>query len=208
MNDKPRYLNTSYGYYYQVSTPHKGFEGFSFVKCPKCNNRLKLVEEKNEYKYICPKCKYSMQFCEYQKRFINTNWSRFLKKGIPLYSWRDKCPNCKKFISYITYCINTTFGDQNMCIFEPILLGREPKIDNFIMKVCNVVNMFPEDTNNLFAHIFCRHCDAPISYKNLLHSFINQYSFGLEYVIKSDQIQNIHLEPEDIDKILKSLERY
>ena len=148
-----------------------------------------------------------MRFSEYQKRYNNINWNKIIKKGINLYSWKDNCPNCKSIISHISYCINVNFGDESLFIFKPILLGKCSKIDVFIMNVCNVVNMFP-DSNNLSAHIFCRYCDAPISYNDLEKSFLNQTKYGLEYVIKQNEILNINLEPEDINKLLNYLERY
>lgn len=211
INNIERYLNSNFGYYYQpnLSNSHsKGLEVFKTVKCPKCSHNLKLNNQNDQYKYVCQSCKYIMNFSEYQKRYNNINWTKIIKKGINLYSWRDKCPNCKNLISHITYCINNTFGDESLCIFKPILLGKNSKIDSFVMNVCNVVNMFPEENNNLFAHIFCRHCDAPISYDDLLNSFLRQKSFGLEYIIKMNQIENINLEPEDINKLLNYLERY
>lgn len=209
-NSLPRFLNPNYGYYYQPhqNMQHKNNEHLKHVKCPKCSHNFKLNILDNQYKYICTHCKYEMKFSEYQKRYNNINWLKISKKGIPLYSWKDNCPNCKNLISHISYCINNTFGDESLCIFKPILLGKCLKLDNFIMNVCNVVNMFPDDDSNLCAHIYCRHCDAPISYKNLVLSFLKQKSFGLEYIIKEKEISNLGLDPEDINKLLINLERY
>ncbi|MBU3831004.1 MAG: hypothetical protein H9897_02515 [Candidatus Ureaplasma intestinipullorum] len=210
MSVKPRYLDSNYGYYYspQINVIHsKPIDNFKSVKCPKCNYDLKLIRISNIYKYVCAHCKYIMRFSEYQKRYNNINWNKIIKKGISLYSWKDNCPNCKSIISYISYCINANFGDESLFIFKPILLGKCNKIDSFIMNVCNVVNMFP-DNNNLSAHIFCIHCDAPISYNNLEKSFLNQTKYGLEYTIKQSEITNINLEPEDVNKLLNYLERY
>ncbi len=207
----PRFLDSKYGYYYLPSFNQnqlKLSEHYKHVLCPKCNSIFKFDMSNENYHYCCNKCNYKMKFIEYQRRFNNLNWSRIIKKGISLYSWKDNCPNCKNSISHITYCINNTFGDESLCIFEPILLGKCSKLDDFIINVCNVVNMFPDDNNNLCAHIFCRHCDAPVSYKDLLKSFLNQPSFRLEYVLKNVQLANLNIEPEDINSLLVNLERY
>ena len=176
------------------------------VKCPKCNHTLVYQFSKNNYS--CSKCTYQMSFVEYQKRYININWFKSLSLGIRLYSWDSECPNCKNYNPCISYCINQSFGSEEMCYFEPILLGKLVKIDNFIMKFCQAINLFPNEKNELSAAIFCSKCDAPYSYDFLLKSFLDQKILDVEFIIKKDVLQKIiNLKANDVISTILDLKK-
>lgn len=176
------------------------------IKCPKCNHHLDYSLTKNNYS--CVKCGYQISFNEYQKRYININWFKSLDLGIRLYSWDSQCPNCQNYNPCISYCINQSFGSEEMCYFEPILLGKLVKVDNFIMKFCQAINLFPNEKNELAAAIFCSKCDAPYSYDFLQKSFLEQKILDVEFVIKKDVLQKIiNLKANDVISTILELKK-
>ena len=136
-NSLSRFLNPNYGYYYQPqqNMQHKNNEHLKHVKCPKCSHNFKLNILDNLYKYICTHCKYEMKFSEYQKRYNNINWLKISKKGIPLYSWKDNCPNCKNLV--LSFIKQKSFG------LEYII--KEKEISN--------LGLDPEDINKLLINL-------------------------------------------------------
>lgn len=187
------------------NSPH--YQSNSLVACPKCHSRLKLVRNKEQDDYYeCVACASMMSFAEYQKRFININWTRQIKNGVVLYSWDGKCPNCGEINPFLSYCINENFGTEDLCRYAPILLGSVPKIDALIMKMCRAINKFPNSKGQLSARIFCSRCDAPIPYNSLLDSFLNEKVLDVEYVIKKEVLlTKLKLTPEDISKTMNYL---
>lgn len=181
-------------------------DGFKPVVCPKCNGKLVIHHDKNlDHYYECVNCQEMMEFSEYQKRFINLNWPKEIKNGVTLYSWDGVCPNCNTPNPFLSYCINENFGTEELCEYEPILLGKIAKLDLFIMRFCKAINLFPNKNGVLTAHIFCSKCDAPLSYENLVNSFLSQKALDVEYVIKKELLQTMPLLPEDITKSLNYL---
>lgn len=186
-------------------SPHA--ENNRLVPCPKCGGKLKINhDDHQDHYYQCLNCHYLMEFSEYQKRFINLNWDKQIKNGIVLYSWDGICPNCKQQNPFLSYCINENFGTEELCEYEPILLGCVPKIDGFIMRFCRAINKFPNTKKELSARIFCSKCDAPIPYSSLVDSFLSQSTLDVEFVIKKELLTGkINLQPEDITKTMNYL---
>ena len=210
INFKSAYTSTKYTRFIQMEMASKvrmhNLDTYKHVPCPKCGNKLVVKHDDNlDHVYVCPKDGYTMEFSQYQKMFINLNWSRQIKNGIVLYSWDGICPNCGQMNPFLSYCLNENFGTEELCEYEPILLGNVPKIDAFIMRYCRAINQFPNKKGELSAHIFCSKCDAPIPYDKLVDSFLNQKVLDVEYVIKKEAIQKINLAPEDITKTLNYL---
>lgn len=177
------------------------------IKCPRCMSAFIFINDNNEMHYECKKCKYTMSFLEYQKRYINTNWFKTMEFGVKLYSWDSICPNCENDNPCISYCINQSFGDEQMCYFYPLLLGSVGKLDSFIMKFCRTVNLFPDENKQLIATMFCSKCDAPYSHEFLLKSFLEQKVFDVEFNMKKNVLKDmINLKATDITKLLDNLE--
>ena len=125
-----------------------------------------------------------------------------------MYSWDSQCPNCQNYNPCISYCINQSFGSEEMCYFEPILLGKLVKVDNFIMKFCQAINLFPNEKNELAAAIFCSKCDAPYSYDFLQKIFLEQKILDVEFVIKKDVLQKIiNLKANDVISTILDLKK-
>lgn len=177
------------------------------VKCPKCNGTFDFKNVNNKLFYECKKCSTTMSFIEYQKRYINLNWHKTVEIGIPLYSWDSLCPNCGNSNPCISYCVNQAVGSEELCMFEPLLLGSVPHLDNFIMKFCRTINLFPDKNNTLSSTIFCMKCDAPYSHEFIKESFLKQQEFDIEFIIKKDTLKNIvNLKVTDLTKLLSNLE--
>lgn len=179
---------------------------YTDVKCPKCNGSFTFKNVGSKMFYECKKCGATMTFNEYQKRFINLNWQKTIELGIPLYSWDSICPNCNNPNPCVSYCINQAVGSEEMCMFEPLLLGSVPHLDNFIMKFCRTINLFPDSNNTLSATIFCMKCDAPYSHEFIRDSFLKQPEFDIEFVAKKETLKNvINLKVSDLTKLLPGL---
>ncbi len=214
-------INLSYhkGYYYDNKKHSKLIQeakhNFSWtnnkdfytpIKCPKCGGAFVFKKNSEKMYYECKKCGLTMNFIEYQKRYINLNWFKSVELGIKLYSWDSLCPNCNNYNPCISYCLNQTFGTEELCLFEPILLGESIKLDNFIMKFCRAINLFPNENQELVATIICSKCDAPYPHNFLVKSFLEQKIFDVEFVIKKDALKNIiNLKVSDITKLLNNL---
>ncbi|GAA5414865.1 hypothetical protein [Ureaplasma ceti] len=201
-----RYLGTKVEELYKKSrTPHTLSK--REVSCPKCRGKLKIYHDnENDHYYKCDKCNHLMSFSEYQKRFITKNWDTQIKNGITLYSWDGTCPNCGQVNPFLSYCINENFGTEELCEYDPILLGCVPKLDGFIMKMCRAINKFPNTKGELSARIFCSKCDAPVPYRSLIDSFLSQKTLDVEFVIKKEILINkLNLYPEDVSRTMNYL---
>lgn len=178
---------------------------YTDVKCLKCSGAFVFKNVNNKMFYECKKCEITMTFNEYQKRFINLNWQKTIEIGIPLYSWDSICPNCNNPNPCISYCINQAVGSEELCMFEPLLLGNVPHLDNFLMKFCRTINLFPNN-NTLSATIFCTKCDAPYSHEFIQESFLKQSEFDIEFIAKKSTLKNvINLKVTDLTRLLPTL---
>lgn len=188
-----------------VKTNNKDF--YTPVKCTKCNRTFVLKNTGGKMYYQCRNCDMTMSFVEYQKRYINLNWFKTVELGIKLYSWDSICPNCGNNNPCISYCINQDFGTEELCLFKPILLGSLIKLDNFIIKFCQSINLFPNEHQELIATTICAKCDAPYSHEFLVKSFLEQKIFDVEFIIKKEVFKNmINLKVSDVTKLLSNLE--
>lgn len=189
---------------YKKNASNKDF--YINVICPRCNGYFEFKNNNNINTYKCKKCSFEISFEEYQKKFINLNWFKMIDLGIKLYSWDSICENCNNSNPCISYCINETFGDEQMCNYYPFLLGKVPKLDSFIMKFCRSVNLFPDKDKKLLATLFCEKCDAPYSYEYLTKTFLEQKKFDVEFNIKKNVLKEwTNLKPGDITKLLNDL---
>ena len=206
----------TYGYYvnnkkiknliqdYKKTFSNKDF--YSNVMCSRCNGTFEFQSINGVNTYKCKKCSYEISFEDYQKKFINLNWFKMIDLGIRLYSWDSICENCNNVNPCISYCINESFGDERMCAYYPILLGKVAKLDSFIMKFCRSVNLFPDQDKKLIATLFCEKCDAPYTYEYLTKTFLDQKKFDIEFNIKKNVLKEwTNLKPGDITKLLSDL---
>lgn len=178
------------------------------VMCPRCSGKFELrgdLKNNNAY-YECKKCRYTLTFLEYQKRYINLNWHKTIDLGFELYSWDEYCPICGSKNPFITYCINQSVGTEDLCLFWPFLLGSVKKLDYFLMKFCDSISLFPNDDGVLIPTIFCNKCDSPFTADFFMDSFLKQKKLDLEYTIKRKIINKyIDLKVEDITNLLSKL---